>query len=54
MEEKENQIIDLADEKALQFLRLDPNEKSFNPGEFNYLMKQAIFAAFRVPWSLIW
>ena len=37
------QIIALAEEKALQFLQLNCTEKSFNPGEFEYLMKQAIF-----------
>jgi hypothetical protein len=43
MEEGEIKIIDLSNKKALEFLELDPNQKGFNPGEFDYLMKQAIF-----------
>jgi hypothetical protein len=39
----EQKIIELAESKALSFLQLDCKEKSFNPGEFDYLMKQAIF-----------
>ncbi len=39
----EQQIIKLAGEKALRFLELNCSEKGFNPGEFEYLMKQAIF-----------
>jgi len=43
MESSEEKIMDLADQKALEFLQLNPREKEFNPGEFDYLMKQAIF-----------
>lgn len=43
METSENRIIEMANKKALKFLELNPNEKGFNPGEFEYLMKQAIF-----------
>lgn len=42
----ENRLVELADEKALDFLTLSPGKDGFNNGE-EALMKQAIFG-FRI------
>ena len=39
----EKKIIELAEEKALAFLKLDFKAEEFNPEESDFLMKQAIF-----------
>jgi len=43
MDGNEEKVMGLADDKALEFLQLDPISKGFNPGLFDYKMKQAIF-----------
>lgn len=39
---QEGEIASLADKRALDFLRMEPDQKGFNPGAFEYRMKQAI------------
>ncbi len=39
---QEGQIASLADQRALDFLSMEPEQKGFNPGTFEYRMKQAI------------
>jgi len=39
---QEGQIASLADKRALDFLSMEPEVQGFNPGTFEYRMKQAI------------
>lgn len=39
---QEGKIADLAVQRALDVMQMDPEQKGFNPGMFDYRMKQAI------------
>jgi len=43
MVDQEDRITELADSMAIKFMEIDYTATGFNPGVFDYAMKQAIF-----------